>query len=161
MILRPFTPDDIDELLRIAGNPEVTRYTPNLIRDRETLVSWMKGMPATDHEYMILQEGQVIGECSLDENGGEIGIMLYPEYWHQGYGTAAVKELMKIAESLGMDEVSAQTDRNNAACIGLLESLGFIRCGIGWAFSSEDPEKPLDELQQIFVYRKRLNKEAD
>ena len=147
--------------MRITGNPEVTRYIPNLIQDRETLISWVKDMSATDHEYMILQEGQVIGECSLDENGGEIGIMLYPEYWHQGYGTEAVKQLMQMAVSLGLNEVSAQTDRRNVACIGLLESLGFLRCGIGWAFSSDDSEKPLNDLQQIFAYRKKLDKEAD
>ena len=139
----------------------MTRYIPNLIQDRETLISWVKDMSATDHEYMILHEGQVIGECSLDENGGEIGIMLYPEYWHQGYGTEAVKQLMQIAVSLGLNEVSAQTDRKNAACIALFEGLGFMRCGMGWGISADDLEKPLNELQEILAYRKKLDKEAD
>ena len=93
MELRELTLNDVEELLKITCHPEVTKYTPNVIQDRDTLVSWLKDKPSTDREYMILQDEQVIGECSLDEKSGDIGIMLSPEYWRQGYGTAAVPNL--------------------------------------------------------------------
>lgn len=160
MELRPLTIDDVDELMKITCHPQITKYTPNVIQDRETLISWLKSKPSTDHEYMILLDGQVIGECSLDENGGDIGIMLYPEYWRQGYGTAAVKQLLQTASDLGMDEVSAQTDRKNAACIALFEGLGFMRCGMGWGISADDLEKPLNELQEILIFKKKLERET-
>ena len=160
MMLRPLTIDDVDELLKITCHPEVTKYTPNVIRDRETMVSWLKDKPSPDHEYVILLNGQVIGECSLDENDGDIGILLYPEYWQQGYGTAVVMQLLQIASDLGMDEVSAQTDRRNEACIALLEGLGFMRCGMGWGISEDDLEKPLNELQEILIFKKSLGTES-
>ena len=160
MELRELTLNDVDELLKITCHPEVTKYTPNVIRDRDTLVSWLKDKPSTDREYMILQDEQVIGECSLDEKSGDIGIMLSPEYWRQGYGTAAVKKLLQMAKGTGLDEVSAQTDRRNEACIALLEGVGFVRCGMGWSFSEDDLEKPLNDLQEILIFKRSLGKES-
>ena len=160
MELRPLTMDDVDELLKITCHPQITKFTPNVIQDRDTLVSWLKSKQTTDHEYMILLDGQVIGECSLDENGGDIGIMLYPEYWRQGYGTAAVQQLLQTAVELGMDEASAQTDRRTEACIALLEGLGFVQCAMGWGLSADDLEKPLNELQEILIFKKKLKKET-
>ena len=39
--------------------------------------------------------------------------------------------LLQMAEDAGLDEVSAQTDRRNEACIALLEGVDFVRCGMG------------------------------
>ena len=160
MILRPFTVNDIDELLKLIRHPDVTRYIPNLVKDKEALISWLKNRPSTDHEYLILLGKQVIGECSLDENSGEIGIMLYPEYWRQGYGTAAIKHLMQIAVNLGINEVYAQTDRRNDACIGLFESLSFIHCGIGWTLWEDNLETSPNKFQEIVILKKKLEIES-
>jgi RimJ/RimL family protein N-acetyltransferase len=81
-------------------------------------------------------EEEIIGECSLDENG-EIGLMILPKYWRQGYGTDTVKQLMKIAHDLGLETVTAQTDRENKACVGLLRSMGFTAKGMGWFIPEE------------------------
>ena len=161
MELRELTLNDVEELLKITCHPEVTKYTPNVIQDRDTLVSWLKSKPSTDREYMILLDERVIGECSLDEKSGYIGIMLYPEYWRQGYGTAAVKQLLQMAEDAGLDEVSAQTDRRNEACIALLEGVGFARCGMGWSLSEDDLEKPLNDLQEILIFKRSLGKNRE
>jgi RimJ/RimL family protein N-acetyltransferase len=160
MELRELTQNDVEELLKITCHPEVIKYTPNVIQDRDTLVSWLKNKPSTDREYMILLDERVIGECSLDEKSGDIGIMLYPEYWRQGYGTAAVKQLLQMAEDAGLDEVSAQTDRRNEACIALLEGVDFVRCGMGWSLSEDVLEKPLNDLQEILVFKRSLGKES-
>ena len=160
MELRELTLNDVEELLKITCHPEVTKYTPNVIQDRDTLVSWLKNKPSTDREYMILLDEWVIGECSLDEKNGDIGIMLYPEYWRQGYGTAAVKQLLQMAEDVGLDEVSAQTDRRNEACIALLEGVDFVRCGMGWSLAEDDLEKPLNDLQEILIFKRSLGKES-
>ena len=71
------------------------------------------------------------------DGNGEIGLMVLPEYWRQGYGTDTVKQLMLIAHDLGMKAVTAQTDPENKACVSLLRSLGFTTTGMGW-FIPED-----------------------
>ena len=145
--LRKLTASDVDVLLAINLNPDVTKYIPFMIQDRNVLLSWINGLGTTDHEFMILRhlsnnsnscvdnslvaKEEIIGECSLDGNG-EIGLMILPEYWRQGYGTDTVKQLMQIAHDLGMKAVTAQTDPENKACVGLLRSLGFTTKGMGW-----------------------------
>ena len=140
--LRKLTASDVDDLLAINLNSDVTKYIPFMIQDRDTLLSWIKGLGPADHEFMILlphPDGkgfEIIGECSLDGNG-EIGLMILPEYWRQGYGTDTVKQLIQIAHDLGMKAVTAQTEPENKACVGLLRSLGFTTKGMGW-FIPED-----------------------
>ena len=54
VILRKLTTSDVDDLLAINLNPDVTKYIPYMIRDRSTLLSWINGLGPTDHEFMIL-----------------------------------------------------------------------------------------------------------
>ena len=159
VLLRKLTVNDVDDLLLIARNPDVTRYIPGMIQDRETFMSWINGLRDSDHEYMVLKatdtnqkvfggnvnnttevngptDDIIIGECSLD-GSGEIGLMLLPEYWRQGYGTATITELIRIATSLGMEKITAQTSSENTACVGLFHSMGFTTCGMGWMIPEE------------------------
>ena len=183
-MLRKLTVDDVDDLLMITGNPDVVRFIPGMIQDKDILVSWSRSLPSTDHKFMVLKStaslqnerivtgksddgcadnthaaGEVvIGECSLD-NSGEIGLMLLPEYWRKGYGTATVQQLMKIAFDLGLSEVSAQSVAENKACIGLFRSLGFTVNGMGW-FVSEgaiySPESGMEMSQGMIVLHRNL-----
>ena len=160
VLLRKLTVNDVDDLLLIARNPDVTRYIPGMIQDRETFMSWINGLRDSDHEYMVLKatdadqkvfdgnannttkvngstEDIIIGECSLD-GSGEIGLMLLPEYWRQGYGTATITELIRIATSLGMEKITVQTSSENTACVGLFRSMGFTASGMGWIIPEEE-----------------------
>ena len=104
IMLRKIVTDDIDTLLALTGNPEVIRHIPGMIQDREYATSWIAGLTQYDHECMILLDGSVIGECSLTVKGdsGEIGLMIFPEFWRKGYGTETVRLLMDMAISLGL-----------------------------------------------------------
>ena len=74
--LRPITVADVDDLLAIAGNPDVAKYIPDIIQDKETFTLWISTLPSSDHEYMVIEKatGMTIGECSIDTSG-EIGLM--------------------------------------------------------------------------------------
>lgn len=163
VILRKLTTSDVDDLLAINLNPDVTKYIPFMIQDRNDLLAWINSRP-TDHEFMILlphPDGkgfEIIGECSLDGNG-EIGLMLLPEYWRQGYGTDTVKQLIQIAHDLGMKAVTAQTDPENKACVGLLSSLGFTTKGMGWFIPEESinsREAGLGMSRGVIMFSKNL-----
>lgn len=165
VILRKLAISDVDDLLTINLNPDVTKYIPFMIRDRNVLLSWINSLSPTDHEFMILMphpddtDSEIIGECSLDENG-EIGLMILPKYWRQGYGTDTVKQLMKIAHDLGMEAVTAQTDRENKACVGLLRSMGFTAKGMGWFIPEEaihTPEAGMKMSHETIMFSKDLD----
>jgi len=164
VILRKLAISDVDDLLTINLNPDVTKYIPFMIRDRNVLLSWINSLSPTDHEFMILMphpddtDSEIIGECSLDENG-EIGLMILPKYWRQGYGTDTVKQLMKIAHDLGLETVTAQTDPENKACVGLLRSMGFTAKGMGWFIPEEAmlvPEAGLGMSRGMIMFSKDL-----
>lgn len=52
-----------------------------------------------------------------------------------------------------------QTDQRNEACIALLEGVGFVRCGMGWSIPEDELDKPLNDLQEILIFRRSLEKE--
>ena len=167
VILRKLAISDVDDLLTINLNPDVTKYIPFMIRDRNVLLSWINSLSPADHEFMIIlphpddTDSEIIGECSLDENG-EIGLMILPKYWRQGYGTDTVKQLMKIAHDLGMEAVTAQTDRENKACVGLLRSMGFTAKGMGWFIPEEaihSTEAGIEMSRGMILFSKNIGGE--
>ena len=108
------------------------------------LISWIQSLGTTDHEYIVEIEGtdELIGECSLTEQGenGEIGFMLLPKYWHQGYGTEAVNSLIETARTMSIKELTATTDERNTAAIHLLQSCGFTKKKRGWMVMLSESE---------------------
>ena len=159
--LRIITDRDIDTLMELTQNPDVTKYLPGMIQDREFAKKWIAGLTPDDHEYMILLGDAIIGECSLTvrNNSGEIGLMLFPEYWRQGYGTETVVLLMNMAGELGLREVTAVTSPKNEACVGLFRKLGFTLQAIGWMLNEADLDRSLDQLFSTNVFHKTIEPE--
>ena len=88
--------------------------------------------------------------------------MILPEYWRKGYGTETVKQLMKIAHDLGLEAVTAQTDPENKACVGLLRSMGFTAKGMGWFIPEEaihSTEAGLGMSRGMIMFTKNLEAE--
>ena len=156
--LRTITGQDIDTLMELTGNPDVVRYLPGMIQDRKYAETWIKGLTPDDHEFMIVHGNAIIGECSLTvhNNSGEIGLMLFPEYWRQGHGTETVVLLMNLAKELCLQEVTAVTSPKNEACIALLQKLGFTTQAIGWMLNEGELDKDLDQLFGTIVFQKTI-----
>ena len=147
--------------MELTGNPDVVRYLPGMIQDRKYAETWIKGLTPDDHEFMIVHENAIIGECSLTvrNNSGEIGLMLFPEHWRHGYGTETVNLLMNMAKELRLQEVTAVTSPKNEACVGLLRKLGFTSQAIGWMLNEGDFDKDLNELFSTVVFHKTIDLE--
>lgn len=159
--LREITADDADFMMQLISDPKVTRFIPGMIQDREMLISWIQSLRTADHEYIVEIEGtdELIGECSLTEQGetGEIGFMLLPKYWHQGYGTEVVNSLIDKAQAMKIKELSATTDERNRAAIRLLQSCGFKEEKSGWmVMLSESEGDETGSGQNIIQFRKSI-----
>lgn len=69
-----------------------------------------------------------------DEKNAELEYLLLPEYWGQGYASAAVELLLNMARTVsGMEEVTAITDPENVRSVRLLKKFGFASKGISTA----------------------------
>lgn len=153
--------DDVDFMMQLVSDPKVIRFIPGMIQDREMLVSWVQSLGPVDHEFIVQIDGtdENIGECSLTEQGesAEIGFMLLPRYWHQGYGTEVVNSLIDKARAMKIKELTATTDERNRAAIRLLEKCGFQKQKSGWmVMLSEDEDVKMGEGQNIIQFRKAL-----
>lgn len=159
--LREITANDADFMMRLVSDPKVTRFIPGMIQDREMIVSWVQSLNPADHEYIVQIDGtdERIGECSLTEQGAsaEIGFMLLPKYWRQGYGTEVVNSLIDKARAMKIKELTATTDERNRAAIHLLEKCGFQKQKSGWmVMLPEDEDGKIGEGQSIIQFRKEI-----
>jgi RimJ/RimL family protein N-acetyltransferase len=72
----------------------------------------------------------VIGDISLwrtsrEHNQGEIGFVLHPDHQGQGYGTEAMRELLRIGfEDVGLHRIVGRCDARNGASARLMQRLG-------------------------------------
>ena len=82
-----------------------------------------------------------IGTTSPVDNAGavEIGYGLNPSAHGQGYATEAVGALLAHLHGLeGVRTVGAATAMGNRASERVLETLGFVRTGLGWSAQDGD-----------------------
>ena len=159
--LRDITENDAEFMMKLVGDPKVTKFIPGMIQDREMLVSWIGGLDPLDHECIITIEEteEEIGECSLTEQGtsGEIGFMFLPQFWCKGYGTETVHSLMNKARGLGIKELTATTDSRNKAAIRLLEKTGFKKQKSGWmVMIPEDEVEQVGDGQMIIQFQRNI-----
>lgn len=91
----------------------------------ETITSW-------NHElkygyYLGFDQDLLVGVGCLKpySHGVEVGYMVYPRYWRQGYGKQICCELMKIVETMTVQRIVAYIDPLNIPSKKILESYGF------------------------------------
>jgi [ribosomal protein S5]-alanine N-acetyltransferase len=103
LILREFSPDDVDALARVLSDPETMRFYPAPF-DRAGVEQWIvrnRSRYAKDGHglwAMILKPGdELIGDCGLtiqDVDGSnqiEIGYHVRRDLWGQGFATEAAR----------------------------------------------------------------------
>jgi RimJ/RimL family protein N-acetyltransferase len=149
VILRRFTPADVDALAALHGDAEVMRHiddgvpVPRAVVEQETL-------PRILREYDELPDGlgQFAAEApgfagwfslrpaesiGLDPGDYELGYRLLPSCWGRGLGTEGARLLVRRAFDLGLDRVVATTMTVNTASRRVLEKAGLRHVGTFFA----------------------------
>ena len=86
--------------------------------------------------WAICEEDKIIGTCSIlevDEGAKscEIGFALREDRWGLGIMTTVANRMIEfIDHELGMREIVAECEAENATCIRLLKRLGLVRVEI-------------------------------
>lgn len=141
--LRAHRRDDLDDLLAFHSNPDVVRYVPWPVRDREQTRVALETKLTQDRlteegQWLVLaielrETGTVIGEALLKwasaaDQQGEIGYALHADYHGKGYASEAAREMLRVGfEELGLHRIVAVLDDRNTASAQLLERLGMRR----------------------------------
>ncbi|GAA2906917.1 GNAT family protein [Streptosporangium fragile] len=143
LILRPYTPGDLDALYAIQSLPQVARYLYWEPRDREQT---RQSLEAKMAQTALLEEGQtltlaaelaatgeLIGDgmlnwCSRAHRGGEIGYILHPAHHGRGYATEMGRVLLELGfDGLDLHRIVGRLDARNEASARVLERLGMRR----------------------------------
>ncbi|MFF3671604.1 GNAT family N-acetyltransferase [Microtetraspora malaysiensis] len=142
--LREFTADDVDGVLAIYGDPQVTRHLSFEPRNREevtaTLASVTKAAqaePRTEYSLAAVAAGELTAFARLaidtqhsGQNSGQIGFALRADQWGQGLGTCVVELLLRLGfKELGLHRIWAARSPDNLVSSCLLSKMGMVEEG--------------------------------
>ena len=136
LLLRPFAPADLDELLRLYSDPEVMRFIGKGVRSREETEAGLTRMagqwPQLGFGMWALHEketGKFVGRCGLqplsDTGQVEVGYALHREFWGRGLTTEAATVALRFGfETIGLPRIVAIARAENVASRRVMEKLG-------------------------------------
>lgn len=138
LTLRPLTPDDLDEMATLLGDPEALRLWGEPL-DREGAQAWIERNIARYAAYgfgrcaVIWRDtGELVGDCGLiptvvegvDEI--ELGWITRRSYWGRGIATEAGAAWRDHGLGrLGLRRIVSMVSPRNAASRRIAEKLGF------------------------------------
>lgn len=138
--LRPHRREDLDDLLAFHSDPDVVRYTPWPVRDREQTEAALEkklsmGELTEPGQWLVLavelrETGTVIGEVLLKwasetDRQGELGYALNAAYHGRGLAAEAAEAMLELGfEELGLHRISAVIVAGNDASVQLATRLG-------------------------------------
>lgn len=142
LALRRFTPRDLEPLVQLYSDPEVTRYigglkareqVEELLRDR--ILAYYDQHPGLGiWATLERQGGAFVGLHLLNHIHGEsdiqVGYVLHRDHWGRGYATEMCVALLRYGfADLKLPRIAAITDRPNLASQRVLLKAGLHRNG--------------------------------
>ncbi|KAF5029480.1 Acetyltransferase (GNAT) domain protein [anaerobic digester metagenome] len=138
-VLRAWTPDDTESLVRHADNPRIAAmmrdrfpspYTPG---DARRFIG--AAMDTVSHLDLAIDLcGEAVGGIGIqplddvNRRTAEIGYWLSEPFWGRGIATDAVRSLIPVAfERFDIIRLEAGVFSNNPASMRVLDKCGFIR----------------------------------
>lgn len=141
LLLRTFTPDDVEDTFAYQSRPDVTRYLLSGPRDRAGAEESVRRM-MTETElvkdgdslaFAVVLDGAVIGQVDLvlvsaEHRQGEVGYVFHPDHHGRGLATEATEELLRLGfEEFDLFRIVAVCNAANVASARLMERLGMRR----------------------------------
>lgn len=124
LIVRPVRPEDGPSLYEIVKHPDVARTLMQLpsMEYRET-DQWLSDRQPGHHRLVAVRDGQPVGSVSLVQHqrprrvhSGTLGLMVHPDHWRTGVGTALMNAILDLADNwLNLLRVDLGVLSNNPA----------------------------------------------
>ena len=133
LLLRRARLADTPAMHAIMSNPTAMSYwsTPphaELADTERWMASLIEADPAERDDFIVTLDDRVIGKLGAWKLP-EIGFLLDPACWGQGYAREALAAFVKRRQELGSIELTADVDPRNLASLRLLEQAGFVVIG--------------------------------
>ncbi len=134
LLMRTAREDDLAAMHAVLSHPKAMTYwssTPHdkLEQTRDWLASMIAIQPSEGEDFIIELEGKLIGKAGL-WRFPEIGFIMHPDYWGNGYATEALTLVLDRAFDVhGLPKIEADVDPRNASSLKLLTGLAFRETG--------------------------------
>jgi ribosomal-protein-alanine N-acetyltransferase len=134
--LRPWRITDAEAVYDYAKRPEATRFmlfeTHRSIQDAVDFVASAPTNPFYGYAVTIRDDDRAMGGCGLhpvvEHKKSELGYILHPDIWGDGYATEIVRELIRFGfEELHFQRIYARADERNIASWRVMEKAGMQR----------------------------------
>lgn len=160
LVLSGWRTDQIDDLVRLHGDPAVARYLTSHGRPwtlpamEESLQSWIELFATRRLGKLRVTrkaDGVLVGRAGFGtyppDDTPEIGYSLYPEHWGNGYAYEAASGLRDwyYRETDG-DHFIGVADVRNEASLKVLERIGMSRTHVGMSHEGH--------YCQFFIHRR-------
>ena len=142
LVLREYTQSDFDAVHRFASEPEVATFVawgPNTPQDTEVFldacVAERAESPRMSYTLAVTaagsdQFGSVGVYCGDGMSHAEMGFVISPDRWGDGYATEAATAVLGFGfDSLGLHRIWATCRPENLASARVLERIGMQREG--------------------------------
>jgi len=144
LALRPWRSEDLEDYVAIRTDPEVARHIPGHPLTRDESIEWFaqagseikKAGQALSLAIERLEDATIVGMAGLYwrndvHRQAEIGFILLPPFFGQGFATEASAALLELAfVGLGAHRVFAVLDASNRASEKVCQRLGMRREGL-------------------------------
>lgn len=134
--IRRFTPDDLDVLCSIYGDPDVMRYISGHPLSRQEVEEWMQTW-AEQWDKLgfgwwgveLKEGGELIGHCALqfihNSRDVELAYGLAKHWWGKGLAAEAARAALRYGfEELSLDRIYALSEPPNVASQGVMKKIG-------------------------------------
>lgn len=132
--------EDVDTLLRWINDREVGRHLmPHFPYSRAQERDWIERASRSESDRVLIiqtHEGRPIGVMGLHRidqvhRQAELGIFIgEKEYWGQGYGTDAIRTLLRFAfDAMNFHRIYLRVNADNVRAQRCYEKCGFVREG--------------------------------
>lgn len=150
LIIREFEEDDLVSLYKIESDSRIIEFIPwsklsTLNECKRKIKRYINNYKKYDlNSWAVVERetNEVIGITQLIYSnkikGVELGTKLLPGYWNKGYASELSKAIVNYGlYELGIDEITAVTDVNNAGAIKSLLNMGMQLKRYGYYNGSE------------------------
>ena len=161
LVLRPFEPDDVDDLFEYAKDPDWAEYLPDSVpqpytrRNAEEFIArQMLASPDVQSSWAIVLDGTGIGGVTLNIDSrhetGEIHYALAKTHWGRGFMPEAAGAVVDWGFGRrGLVKISTQIDVANRQSRRVVEKLGMRREGVSLSHH-KDPRPDHPRIDRVY-----------
>jgi RimJ/RimL family protein N-acetyltransferase len=138
VVLRPWTENDVPELVSAGNDPEIQHWIPVIPRPytEADALAFVRGevTPQQHESFAITWKGSVVGAIGMtpgESKNASIGYWCVPEARGRGFTTRALRLVCRWAlDERELERLELITDPENKASQRVAEKVGFSREGV-------------------------------